>query len=163
MEAGADIHAKNKEFKEFDEDGERRYLRYEAMCRFDAEPLLFFTAIVTDVEVYKTLIKYGADVNLQNCFGLNALINICNSTFFPYCDRPENLYDIVKLFLEAGADILLKDKYGNTALDILCHNDSVRPEIKKKIIELFQKHAKIVYLKPVTHERIFKLLNNITA
>lgn len=161
LEAGADIHAKNEKFKEFDEDGERRYLRYEAMCRFDAEPLLFYADMVTDVEVYKTLIKYGADVNLQNCFGLNALIGICNATLFSYCYRPENLYDIVKLFLEAGADILLKDKYGNTALDILCHNDTVRPEIKKKIIELFQEHAKIVYLKPVTHERIYKILNNI--
>lgn len=155
LENGADIHAKTKEI---DIQNVYGFNRYAVLSRSGVEPLQHFTETITNIEVYKTLIKYEADINLQNSYGINAFMGLCNSTFFRYCDNPENLYEVVKLFIDNGADIFLKDKFNNTAFDILCENENIGNKQKKKIIQLFQEHAKILFLNPKTNEFIYKLL-----
>jgi len=93
----------------------------------DGNPILIYTAI-HNIEIFKLLLKYGADVNIQNYFNRTALIYMSGNYIY-------NL-TIIKLLIDAGADWNIKDDNGMDFLDYL------KIEQKEKIIKLYPEKYK---------------------
>jgi hypothetical protein len=76
------------------------------------------------LETARLLLESGARVNLQDKYGITALIlaALCNHT------------EVVELLLKAGADVNLQDRDGKTALMYVSFNDYT------EVVELLLKH-----------------------
>ncbi len=73
-----------------------------ARDKVHGEPLLFETVWATNTETLKTLIAYGADINMTDSLGrtlINAALNIMET-------------DHIKLLISLGADADIKDNLG---------------------------------------------------
>lgn len=86
-------------------------------------PLMIAVKAGNDWET-KSLLKSGADINLQDYEGWTALM---------YSIRYQNNIDLVNLLLKNGADTSITNKYGTNALQIAA-TYSNNPEILKEIL-----------------------------
>ena len=82
----------------------------------DGNSLLYCAASVGAVECIKTLIEYGADINIQSNEGTALHIVAAN-----YSDNKEAA---AKLLIDAGIDVSIKNASGFTALDNARANNS---------------------------------------
>jgi uncharacterized protein len=84
---------------------------------------LMRAALEARVEIARHLIESGADVNLQNNYGENALIWAAYPFLSPESDETARGKDqIVEMLIAAGADVNANDDGGNTPLLIAARN-----------------------------------------
>ena len=151
LKAGVNVHGRTKDIKYYNK-------KMETMIAIDAEPLQYVTIFFTDLSIYKLLFEYGADPNVKNSYGINAFMGVCHSWFLGNLKKEEEVYDIIKLFLDNGANIYLKDNYGKTVFDYIYANYQLTDAKKAKIIKLIYEKEKFIILEPKTNEFVYKLL-----
>jgi ankyrin repeat protein len=79
----------------------------------DGDTALRMAARDGQIEITNLLIKYGADVNLTDIYGRNALLGIFRSNAIWFVPGS---YDIVKILIENGTDLNVQDNEGISAL-----------------------------------------------
>ncbi len=92
--------------------------------------LLMFVKNNNIDSVLKTL-EFGADINVQNCFGKTALMLACQS---------DNL-DLISLLLEKNPDLTIQDAYNKTALNYASENPNFY-QIKEIFNQYFSKNKR---------------------
>jgi len=79
--------------------------------------------LAQDIEVWRLLINYGANVNVP-CMGLTLLINATSMS---------SPLDRCKLLIEKGANVFATDRYGLTALKVTVNRESIAPTQRKEL------------------------------
>ena len=134
-------------------------VRYVHKIESNATPLQSLSMYGTNKEIYKKFFEYDADPNIQNNYGINAFMGICNNEFFTFNrNGTDTSFEMIQLFVENGADIYLIDNFGNTVLDIIVNNPYITKENKTKIIKYLHEKFKLTPAKSKTNEFLYNVL-----
>ena len=156
LEGGADINARTQGY------GARKIHNYYMIDRYfliDADPLMYMTAFMPKIDVFRALFKYGADPNRKNENGHTAFMGIFVSTFlFKYYDTDEKYHELVQLFLDNGADLYIKDNDDYNALDYLCMLRNVNKKKQLSTIRYLHNKKQFILYHPSTLEVIQKAI-----
>lgn len=113
----------------------------------------FFGAICkNDIELVRSLIKEGIDINLKNEHGDTALHY---ASFF-------NCKDIIIELIKAGADINTENNVGNTPLDVARNQEYKEAELILSGVKIDDKQTFGISIKTINSklDKIIELLTN---
>ncbi len=127
IEAGADVNAKSTEWPEEKKRPSNGNL-VSVRPRGGLTPLLF-AAREGAVASMQVLAKAGADLNLTEPDGTNALVTALINAH----------YDAAAFLLDAGADPNVADKYGRTALYVAIDMNTMEPSMTRPPPQEFDK------------------------
>ena len=91
--------------------------------------LLKYSRVKESLQLIRSLIFKGADVNCKNSIGSTPLLIASQAHF----------YSAIKLLIEKGADVYAIDKYGNNALILLVSSNKFINSTKECIDLLIEK------------------------
>ena len=106
---------------------------------FEINQLLNYLIMCVDstasIDVIEFLIKFGADVNFQDCLGWTAIMN-CSL-------NPINSIEKIKILINNGADVNIKSKVGKTALTYFI---AISAKINFEIIKILLDNKADIYI-----------------
>lgn len=171
--ANADINKRTPYYEK------RSYCRPELLFSNDADPLMYMTVYMPNIEVFRALLEHGADPNSQSKHGVTPFMGLFASTFlfnhtYIKTSNPEKMeesgmdkyelkynfepyLDLIQLFLDYGADLTIRDKHNHTALDYLVCNYYIPYNVKVNVIRFLKEKVGFFILNPNVNKFIYNV------
>ena len=109
--------------------------------------LLKYCRVKESLQLIRSLLYKGADINCKDLQGLTPLLIASNSRF----------YSAVKLLIEKGADVNATDSYGNNAIIFLTITEKIGNKIRECVDLLIEKDIDLTQSNKNTRRDVFSI------